>query len=302
MRCNTPGELQRSHRLRSTNMTSLPNPISETAHAVAPDAHRNGILVASDGREPSIAALIAARKLAAHVTFGVLSVVPSSVSRERARRSAEETIDRDERAAVIEAQSARDASTHHRHRARARHRALARRRINAVSRALVQDADPRCCAGLRGAPPTRRRRHGLHADERSCGSPRTCPRVATSRGDRGTCVAAGQPGVARRSGAPHGRCVANWILRTRHIARHARRPRGRTVGARELVARGRDRDWTARPCTRGTRGDWNSRDARRALCELLGHRHAARQSELGAIGDTVPSDDSVTSFQNFTGR
>ncbi|HEY4132004.1 MAG TPA: universal stress protein [Gemmatimonadaceae bacterium] len=85
-------------------MTSLPNPISETAHAVAPDAHRNGILVASDGREPSIAALIAARKLAAHVTFGVLSVVPSSVSRERARRSAEETIDRDERAAVIEAQ------------------------------------------------------------------------------------------------------------------------------------------------------------------------------------------------------
>lgn len=52
----------------------------------------NGILVASDGREPSDAALVAARKLSPRSTFGVLSVAPDDAT------------NRDEHDALIDAQ------------------------------------------------------------------------------------------------------------------------------------------------------------------------------------------------------
>jgi len=51
-----------------------------------------------------MAALIAARKLAPHATFGVLSVVPPSSPSERSRRELEDTIGHEARAALIEAQ------------------------------------------------------------------------------------------------------------------------------------------------------------------------------------------------------
>ena len=61
-------------------LVRMPRPI----HAESPEAWLSRIVVASDGRAPSDAALIAARKLAPHSTFGILSVLPSTSSRERA--------------------------------------------------------------------------------------------------------------------------------------------------------------------------------------------------------------------------
>ena len=95
-------------------MASLSIPIRQTTRTTLLDSSPTGILIASDGREPSDAALIAARKLAPHGTLGVLSVVPSSppgarmpdarMRDSRMGATSEEVGDQTELAALIEAQ------------------------------------------------------------------------------------------------------------------------------------------------------------------------------------------------------
>jgi len=64
-------------------MTSLATSWQALTRAVAPDKWRRNIVVATDGRAPSEAALVAAQELAGHAPFGVISVLAEAASKDR---------------------------------------------------------------------------------------------------------------------------------------------------------------------------------------------------------------------------
>ncbi len=67
-------------------MSTLLQPALSHSRAPLPEDWPTGILVATDGRPPAEAALTAASRLAGHDQFGVISVLPSGFSTDRATR------------------------------------------------------------------------------------------------------------------------------------------------------------------------------------------------------------------------
>src|SRR5215831_8648662 len=64
-------------------MTSLATSWQDLTRPAAPEEWRSNIVVATDGRAPSDAALVAARELAGRAPFGVISVLADAASKDR---------------------------------------------------------------------------------------------------------------------------------------------------------------------------------------------------------------------------
>src|SRR5215831_414284 len=64
-------------------MASLAIPLYAAARVETPEDWRHNILVATDGRSSSDTALLAAHRLAGSATFGAISVLAESASKDR---------------------------------------------------------------------------------------------------------------------------------------------------------------------------------------------------------------------------
>lgn len=85
-------------------MSTILNPAPVARRRALGEEWPNGLLVASDGRAPSDAALVAARKLAPQGAFGVLSVLPTTTHLDRPNETPAETMTSDQHTAMIESQ------------------------------------------------------------------------------------------------------------------------------------------------------------------------------------------------------